>query len=58
MTREDLLKINYGVIKELAKNVMRHSPRSIIIIITNPVDIMTYYFFALVVIRLACFCGL
>ncbi len=42
MTREDLLIKNAGIIKELAQDIKQLSPDAIIIVVTNPVDIMTY----------------
>ncbi len=42
MTREDLLKINAKIIKEVAQNITKYAPDSIIITVTNPLDIMTY----------------
>jgi malate dehydrogenase len=41
MTREDLLKKNTQIIKSIVEQVKRYSPRSIIIMVTNPLDIMT-----------------
>ncbi len=42
MTREELLAKNAGIIKEVAKNIKRYAPDSIVILTTNPVDAMTY----------------
>ncbi|VVB95509.1 Malate dehydrogenase [uncultured archaeon] len=42
MTREDLLKINAKIIKEVSQNITKYAPDSIIITVTNPLDIMTY----------------
>ena len=42
MSRDDLLKINVKIVTEVVKNVARHSPHCIIIVVTNPVDVMTY----------------
>ncbi|NJD77503.1 MAG: malate dehydrogenase [Candidatus Methanoperedens sp.] len=42
MTREDLLKINAKIIKEVSQNIKKYAPDSIIITVTNPLDIMTY----------------
>jgi malate dehydrogenase len=42
MTREDLLKINGKIIREVSKNIARYAPDSIVITVTNPLDIMTY----------------
>ena len=42
MTREDLLKKNYAVLKDVSNNIKVHCPNAIIVVVTNPVDIMTY----------------
>ncbi|WP_456368440.1 malate dehydrogenase [Geoglobus sp.] len=42
MTRLDLANKNAGIIKDVAKNIMRVSPESKIIVVTNPMDVMTY----------------
>lgn len=42
MTREDLLKINGKIIGEVSQNIARYAPDSIVITVTNPLDIMTY----------------
>ncbi|MDO9097496.1 MAG: malate dehydrogenase [Candidatus Methanoperedens sp.] len=42
MTREDLLKINTKIIREVSQNIAKYAPDSIIITVTNPLDIMTY----------------
>jgi malate dehydrogenase len=42
MTRDELLTANSKVVSEVASNVAKYSPNCIIIIITNPVDAMTY----------------
>jgi malate dehydrogenase len=42
MTREDLLKINTKIIKEVSQNIAKYAPDSIVITVTNPLDIMTY----------------
>lgn len=43
MTREDLLKINAKIIREVSQNIAKYAPDSIVITVTNPLDIMTYY---------------
>jgi len=43
MTREDLLLANAKIIRHVAENVKTHAPNSIIITVTNPLDIMTQY---------------
>jgi malate dehydrogenase len=42
MTREDLLKINAKIIKEVSQNIAKYAPDAIVIAVTNPLDIMTY----------------
>ncbi len=42
MSRDDLIKINAGIVKEVSEKVVEHSPDAIIIIVSNPLDVMTY----------------
>ena len=42
MTREDLLKINAKIIKDVSGNIAKYAPDSVVITVTNPLDIMTY----------------
>ncbi|RZL04558.1 MAG: malate dehydrogenase, partial [Pedobacter sp.] len=42
MTREELIGINAGIVKGVAENILKHSPDAIIIVISNPMDTMTY----------------
>ncbi len=42
MTREELIGINAGIVKEVSANLLRHSPDAIIIVVSNPMDTMTY----------------
>ncbi len=42
MTREELIGINAGIVKNVTDNVLKHSPEAIIIIVSNPMDTMTY----------------
>jgi len=42
MTREELIGINAGIVKTVAENILLHSPNAIIIVISNPMDTMTY----------------
>ena len=42
MTREELIGINAGIVKTVTANILQHSPDCIIIIISNPMDTMTY----------------
>jgi malate dehydrogenase len=42
MTRDDLIQTNAGIVKMVTENVVKHSPDAIIIIVSNPLDVMTY----------------
>jgi len=42
MTREELIGINAGIVKGVTENVLKHSPNAVIIIVSNPMDTMTY----------------
>jgi len=42
MTREELIGINAGIVKEVAQNIIKHSPNVILIVVSNPMDTMTY----------------
>jgi malate dehydrogenase len=42
MSRMDLLDKNAGIIRDVVENVARHSPGAILIVVTNPLDEMTY----------------
>jgi len=42
MTREELIGINAGIVKTVTENVLTHSPEAIIVIVSNPMDTMTY----------------
>ena len=42
MSRSDLLEKNVAIVKEVTEEVVRRSPDSILIIVTNPMDLMTY----------------
>lgn len=43
-TRLDLTKINVGITKDIAKSIAKEAPNAIYIIVSNPVDILTYVF--------------
>ncbi len=45
MNREDLLEINLGIIKDVAKNIKEQSPKSFVIVVSNPLDAMVYSFY-------------
>jgi malate dehydrogenase len=42
MSREDLINTNFKIIKEVSENIVKYAPESIIINVTNPLDIITY----------------
>ncbi|TMI96726.1 MAG: malate dehydrogenase [Bacteroidetes bacterium] len=45
MTREELIGTNAGIVKDVCENILRHSPNAILIIVSNPMDTMTYLAF-------------
>ncbi|MFZ4435090.1 MAG: malate dehydrogenase [Flavobacterium psychrophilum] len=42
MTREELIGINAGIVKSVVENVLTHSPNTIVVVVSNPMDTMTY----------------
>lgn len=42
MTREELIGINAGIVKSVAENVLKFSPDAIVVVVSNPMDTMTY----------------
>jgi malate dehydrogenase len=42
MTREDLIGVNAGIVKDVCQNVLKYSPNAIIVVISNPMDTMAY----------------
>jgi len=42
MTREELIGINAAIVKNVAENILAHSPNAIIVVVSNPMDTMTY----------------
>jgi malate dehydrogenase len=42
MTREELISVNAGIVKSVVENVIKHSPNAVIVMISNPLDTMTY----------------
>jgi len=42
MSRDDLINTNAGIVKSVTENVIKHSPNAIIIVVSNPLDVMTY----------------
>ena len=45
MDREDLMTINLGIMKDVAKNVKKYAPNAFVIVISNPLDAMVYAFY-------------
>jgi len=42
MTRDDLIETNAGIVKSVTEQVIKYSPEAIIIVVSNPLDVMTY----------------
>ena len=42
MSRDDLISTNAKIVKSVTENVVKHSPNTIIIVVSNPLDVMTY----------------
>jgi malate dehydrogenase len=42
MTREELIGINANIVKEVSSNLIQHSPNTVMIVVSNPMDTMTY----------------
>jgi len=42
MTREELIGINAGIVKSVSASLIEHSPNAIMIVVSNPMDTMTY----------------
>ncbi len=42
MTREELIGINAGIVKSVSSSLLEHSPNAIVIVVSNPMDTMTY----------------
>ncbi len=42
MTREELIGINAGIVKSVSASLIEHSPNTIMIVVSNPMDTMTY----------------
>jgi malate dehydrogenase len=45
MSRDDLVQTNQKIMKSVAQEIVKHSPNSYIVVLTNPVDAMTYTVF-------------
>jgi malate dehydrogenase len=43
MSREDLLKANADIVENAGKNIKKYAPKSIVIVVSNPLDLMTYH---------------
>lgn len=42
MSRDDLIGTNAGIVKSVTENIVKYSPNAIIIVVSNPLDVMTY----------------
>jgi malate dehydrogenase len=42
MSRDDLISTNAGIVKSVTEQVIKHSPEAIVIVVSNPLDVMTY----------------
>lgn len=42
MSRDDLIGTNAGIVKSVTENIIKHSPEAIVIVVSNPLDVMTY----------------
>ena len=42
MTREELIGVNAGIVKSVAKNILEYSPNAILVVVSNPMDPMAY----------------
>ena len=42
MSREELIGINAGIVKSVTENILKYSPDAIIVVVSNPMDTMTY----------------
>lgn len=42
MTREELIGVNAGIVKQVTENILKYSPNTILVIVSNPMDTMTY----------------
>ncbi|KAF0134839.1 MAG: malate dehydrogenase [Candidatus Saganbacteria bacterium] len=47
MSRDDLISKNAEIIASIVKNIVQYSPKAILIIVTNPLDVMTYFAYKL-----------
>ncbi len=42
MSRDDLIGTNAGIVKSVTENIIKYSPKAIIVVVSNPLDVMTY----------------
>ncbi len=42
MSRDDLIQVNSNIVREVTENIMEYSPNAILIVVSNPLDVMTY----------------
>ena len=42
MTREELIGVNAGIVKDVTSNILKYSPNAVVVVISNPMDTMTY----------------
>lgn len=42
MTREELIGVNVGIVKQVTESILDHSPNAVIVCVSNPMDTMTY----------------
>ncbi|MCX7717851.1 MAG: malate dehydrogenase [Candidatus Sumerlaeaceae bacterium] len=42
MSRDDLMKTNAGIVKSVTEQVAKHSPNAILVVVSNPLDVMSY----------------
>lgn len=42
MTREELIGINADIVKSVSENLLKHSPKAVLVVVSNPMDTMTY----------------
>mgnify|MGYP001171902110 FL=1 len=42
MTREELIGINAGIVQSVSNSILEHSPNTVIVVVSNPMDTMTY----------------
>ena len=42
MSRDDLIATNAGIVKSVTENVIKHSPNTVIVVVSNPLDVMSY----------------